>query len=758
MVQAQVISVGGTVTDANGAGVPNVQVVISNATTGSPLPVGWAVTNNSGSYYWVDTIGGFSLGMLGTAIVDIVDCNGNALTQLINFTPNNITLNANFVYCSNPGGSSCALNLSPITMNGNVLTMNANLVGGTFPNSYLWIMGDGTTHSTQGVYHTYPTAGTYGVCVIGTDATGCTDSLCFVVTATGSGGVNCSVTSSSFQDSINYLTQYFWASPLGGAAPYTYAWDFGDNTMATSASPIHTYTQDGVYSACVTITDATGCTSTDCQLVYVFNNTPCITSMSSSVSATNPLTYSFASTNANNLNIYYTWDFGDGLMDSMNAAVAHTYAQAGTYTVCLYEYNLLTGCYGVDCQTIIVAGGAPCQAFITYNNAAGSSVFDFFGTTSSTNNPVTYAWDFGDGITSTLQNPTHTYNPIATGPVTYNVTLTVTDANGCTATEVETIFVFGGNTSGQISGYLWKDTFNFTQADGLVYLIEYDSINGGTLTAIDTVQTQQGFFNFQNVPMGLYLIKAALLPTDADYANYLPTYFIQSLNWSNAQYVSPAFWGLPAFIDIQLIQGNNPGGPGFIGGLVVNGAGRPITGDVTLVEDILNMEPMEGVSVLLLDANDNAVTHTVTAADGSYSFGNIAMGTYNVHVEEVGKVTFDANVTIDANNLTQDAIHFTVHDNMVTLTGVYDVANVESFQVFPNPVSDAANVQIRLNESMDATLTVTNLMGQTMINQNRRLNAGDNTFAVEMNDFPAGLYLLSIKSGSDIITYKVQKQ
>ncbi|NJN78631.1 MAG: hypothetical protein HC803_10165 [Saprospiraceae bacterium] len=113
--------------------------------------------------------------------------------------------------------------------------------------------------------------------------------------------------------------------------------------------------------------------------------------------------------------------------------------------------------------------------------------------------------------------------------------------------------------------------------------------------------------------MGLYLVKAALLPTDADYANYLPTYFIQSLNWSNAQYVGPVSWGLAAFINIQLVAGNNPGGPGFIGGLVVNGAGRPITGDVTLVEDITTLEPMEGVSVLLLDANNNAVTHTVTA-------------------------------------------------------------------------------------------------------------------------------------------------
>ncbi|NJN78632.1 MAG: PKD domain-containing protein [Saprospiraceae bacterium] len=491
MVQAQVVSVGGMVTNANGAGVPNVQVIISNAMLGTAMPVGWAVTDNSGSYYWVDTIGGFQIGTVGTAIVEIMDCNGNAVSQTINFTPNNITLTANFVYCSNPGGSSCALSLSPVTVNGNVLTMSANLVGGMSPNTYFWTMGDGTTYSTQGVYHTYASAGTYGVCAVGIDATGCLDSLCFNVTIANTGGGNCWVTSSYFQDSTNYLTQYFSATTFGGTAPYTYSWDFGDNTTSMSASPTHTYAQDGQYNVCVTITDANGCTSTDCQMLFVFNNTPCVTAIMATVSPSNPLTYSFASVNTNNPNMDYFWDFGDGSVDSMNASVTHTYAQAGIYTVCLYEIDLLTGCFSMDCQTIVVLGGTPCQAFISYNNAMGSLTVDFLGFSSI--NGVTYTWDFGDGNASTLQNPTHTYNTIATGPVTYNVTLTTTDSSGCSAIATETIIVFAGNPFGQIGGYLWKDTLNFTPADGLVYLIEYDSINGGTLTAIDTVQTQQGF-------------------------------------------------------------------------------------------------------------------------------------------------------------------------------------------------------------------------------------------------------------------------
>ena len=844
MVNAQVLSVSGVVTDSiTGATVPGVQIVISNPSFGGSVPVGWVTTDANGSYSWLDSIGAFPVMGIGILDVSMIDCNGAQVNQTITYTPNQISLTANFMFCaggSGGGSGNCALSLSPIIFNGNVISMSATLNGGIGAASYFWDMGDGASYTTQSVNHTYQ-AGTYTLCVIALDNAGCVDSLCIIITLTGSGGGNCGVAMSYYPDTSNHLTQYFHAAAIGGSAPYTYAWDFGDGNTATSASPTHTYAMDSIYHVCVTVTDANGCTTTDCQLVlaigntpqcyaslsyipdnanplihyfsvsasggsapytyawdfgdgntsisaspthtytqagtylvcvdvtdangcvatdcfliYVFGNSnPCVTSFTSSSTVMNPNSYVFTSVNANNANTLYLWDFGDGTVDTLSGSIAtHTYTQAGIYFACLAEFDFITGCVATYCDTVIVAGGAPCQAFITYSNMPGSLVVDFFG--SATPNAVSYAWDFGDGNTSTAQNPTHTYQTIATGPVSYNVTLTTTDASGCTAIGTETVFVFGGNGMGQIMGYLWKDTLNFTPADGLVYLIEYDSITG-TLTAIDTVATQQGFFDFQNVPMGLYLVKAALLPTDPDYANYLPTYFIQSLNWANGQYVGPAPFGLPAFIDIQLVAGNNPGGAGFIGGLVVNGAGRPVVGNVTTIEDMTTAIPMEGVSVLLLDANNNAVTHTVTGADGSYSFNNITMGTYNVHVEEVGKITFPANIVVDADNSNHTDVHFTVHDNMVTLTATYAVTNVEDFQVFPNPVRNTANVQLELTESMNLTMTVTNLMGQEFMNQSLNLNAGDNSFPIEMIDLPTGLYLLSLKSETDVITYKIQK-
>jgi PKD repeat protein len=636
---------------------------------------------------------------------------------------------------------------TPSPSNNMSFTFTATTAGGN--GVYFWDFGDGVIDTTSGATatHTFAQAGLYWVSVTVYDpATGCFAYDYQMVTA----GNYCYTSFYYYSDSVNYLTNTFYAQSSSNY-PTTYAWDFGDGNTSTAATPTHTYAQAGTYNVCVTATDSSGCVSTECQTVYVFNYSNCFISFTSTPDSSN-YTYTFAVDSAS-AGTYYVWDFGDGFIDTVSGANAtYTYQYDGWYYVCLYAFDPVSGCATTYCELITVGYVNPCQAYIQYYNVPGSSTFDFY-TYETGVAPFTYSWDFGDGNTSTAATPSHTYN---TSNSSYTVTLTVTDANGCVSVDSTWVWVYPFSNSGAIAGFVWKDTTNFTFADATVYLIAYDS-TANSLTAIDTVQAQQGFFEFYNIPAGSYLVKAALTPNDPDFANYLPTYFEQSLTWGAAQYVSPIPFGMPAFISLQLIAGNNPGGPGFIGGFVMNGAGRPVDGNVTLIEDIADLEPMAGVSVLLLDANNNPVTHTITATDGSYQFANIAMGDYKVHVEETGKVTFPATLTIDANSLNHSNVHFTIHSSMVTLTGLYEVENVEGFNVFPNPIQDLATVQIDLKENMDLTMTITNLVGQEVVRENKTLNAGNNTFNLDMSSLPTGLYLLSLKSGSDVITYKLQK-
>ncbi len=78
----------------------------------------------------------------------------------------------------------------------------------------------------------------------------------------------------------------------------------------------------------------------------------------------------------------------------------------------------LHGCAGSICPLVPVAD-------FSATPTSGVGPLDVAFTDASTGTPATWAWTFGDGATSTLQNPTHTYNP-----GTYDVSLTVTNALG----------------------------------------------------------------------------------------------------------------------------------------------------------------------------------------------------------------------------------------------------------------------------------------------------------------------------------------
>jgi len=129
------------------------------------------------------------------------------------------------------------------------------------------------------------------------------------------------------------------------------------------------------------------------------------------------------------------WDFGDGTISSAMSP-GHSYAAAGTYTVSL----TVTSADGSNTQTradyIVVteAGALPPNAIFSGTPTAGHAPLTVTFTDASTQGsaPITaWAWTFGDGGTSTLQNPSHTY----TSNGSYTVSLAVTTSVG---TDTET--------------------------------------------------------------------------------------------------------------------------------------------------------------------------------------------------------------------------------------------------------------------------------------------------------------------------------
>ena len=189
-----------------------------------------------------------------------------------------------------------------------------------------------------------------------------------------------------------------------------------------------------VCSSCSSSSSSSGDTGSSSTPTANFNASP--------LSGDPPLQVTFTNTSTGTIDTY-SWDFGDGEVSSDTNPV-HTYSADGAYTVTL---------------TVVASGGSDTETKVSYiicGNPPGPTV-DFEGTLlsgaapltvsftdlSSGNNVHAWSWTFGDGGTSTQQDPQHMYNTAGT----YDVTLAVTDDDGTSSlTKTAYIEVTGGGS------------------------------------------------------------------------------------------------------------------------------------------------------------------------------------------------------------------------------------------------------------------------------------------------------------------------
>lgn len=331
-----------------------------------------------------------------------------------------------------------------------------NLSTGTNATSltYVWNFGDGSpTVTTQSPTHTFPAYGSYTVMLTATDAvTGCIseeDKLITLYDINPSFTANdtdiCKGETVSFTAQINPVTN--------GVYVTHYDWYFGDGGTAlnSSSTTSHTYTTNGNYTVTLVTTDAKGCKDTMTRTNYISVFGPTANFTGAPLSGCVPLLVNFTdqSNNGGNTITNYTWRFGDGTSNTLNQSnVSHTYTANGVYSVTLAVTDNI-GCK--DSLTIpnYITAVKPMAAFTVPDTFACPNTAVPF-TNTSTGNSLTYAWAFGDGGTSTVASPTHTYAAVGT----YTVRLIVTDNITCKDTVTKTIHVTGINLSFTVS-----DTF-----------------------------------------------------------------------------------------------------------------------------------------------------------------------------------------------------------------------------------------------------------------------------------------------------------
>jgi PKD repeat protein len=193
-----------------------------------------------------------------------------------------------------------------------------------------------------------------------------------------------------------------------GNAPFTYQWWLPNGGASSSQNADWTFTSEGFYGICLTIADASGCTSTQCDTVYVDANGGVSTGVNYIDCLGIPNGSALIGTSCTTLNGEEgTWN--TNCQCEPNASSC----QAGFWVIQAYEGDSLNG----EVTPI------PNEVWV-WNLSSGTSPFQFL-------------WNFGDGTTSTDPYPTHVYPQ--SGP--YELCLTLTDAVGCTSTYCDQVSI-----------------------------------------------------------------------------------------------------------------------------------------------------------------------------------------------------------------------------------------------------------------------------------------------------------------------------
>ncbi len=364
-----------------------------------------------------------------------------------------------------------------------------------FANSWLWHFGDGTTSTLQNPTHVYTTTGSYTVSL--NVAYGpCSDSVTHVNFINVTQPISFNISANATAACQAPFTVNF-SNTASGATGYT--WNFGDSTPVSHlSSPTHTYTAAGSYTVSLGVANSAGCVNTQTLTNYITIGGPHASFSVDSFHGCAPLTDGFTNTSTSASPIVgYQWYFGDG-GGSTNANPTYTYNATGDYLTYLVVTNS-AGCKDTAyANDSIIVGNTLYPSFIAAPLVQCiDQPVNFTNNTQGANGTTQYLWNFGDGQTSNLTNPTHTYSDTGN----YNITLTVIN-QGCrndterlkyiliVVPKAEFVFNFNCNTPTAVT---FRDTSEGAQTwlwefgDGTTSTLQYPPVHNYAIQGNYTV-------------------------------------------------------------------------------------------------------------------------------------------------------------------------------------------------------------------------------------------------------------------------------
>jgi PKD repeat protein len=305
--------------------------------------------------------------------------------------------------------------------------------------SYRWDFGDGASGSGASVSHVYAQQGSYVARVTVIDKDGASDSDTATVQVKGTNQTPVAVITAPSQGEVAQALTFDGSNSYDNDGSISgYVWNFGDGATANGQQVSHSYGQPGLYQVTLTVSDNGGLNGSSAFTVKITekSKTPPVAVISGPNGGMVNDQLAFAGTQSSDTDgqiVSYAWNFGDGAT-AVGSSVNHSYAQFGAYQVTLTvtDNDGLTAqaTHTVQVDEPVQLQLPPVVAFTTpVSGTVGQSLsFDASGSHDPDGQIVSYAWNFGDGVTQNSDQPVISYSYAQPG--LYTVTLTVTDNDG----------------------------------------------------------------------------------------------------------------------------------------------------------------------------------------------------------------------------------------------------------------------------------------------------------------------------------------